>query len=174
MWRFLVVFEGVINQFALQYVHSQYEKRYLMRAQRCSRCNRVLKKSKLDPTVFFCKICHPTAEANLLENQIKEAFRQFPEPRIESWWPAGGWEDTALWSAADLWITILGKDKRVFVIVVSIDWLIRLRTDPEWRGSYASEGPLIIVDKITGESIVHGISHFLDLESGPALKWADS
>jgi len=92
-----------------------------MRAQRCSQCNRVLKKAKLDPTVFFCKICDPMAEANLLKNQIEEAFRQFPEPRIESWGPEGGWEDTALEMCADLWITVRGKGKRTFV-VITIDF----------------------------------------------------
>ena len=133
-----------------------------MQAKRCSQCNRVLKKSKLDHTVFFCKICNPMAEANLLKNQIEEAFRQFPEPRIESWWPGGGWEDTALWMCADLWITVQGKGKRIFV-VRTIDSLVSLRADPEWQGSYTSEGPLIIVDKITGESIVRGLSHYLSL-----------
>ncbi len=136
-----------------------------MQAKRCSQCNRFLRKSKLDPTVFFCKRCDPEAEANLLEKQIEEAFRQFPEPRIESWWPEGGWEETALWANADLRVTVRGKGWRTF-LVITIDFLVDLRADPDWQGSYTWAGPLIIVDKITGESVVHGISHYLNMELG--------
>lgn len=107
------------------------------------------------------------AEANLLKCQIEEAFRQFPEPRIESWRPSNGWEVTGLWVNADLWVTVQGKGTREFV-VITIDGLASLCTEPDWQGFYTCGGPLIVVDKISGETIARGISKYLDIELGRA------
>lgn len=113
-------------------------------------------------------------KTNELQKQINESVIRYPDftgctVQLEKWS-----EESDLSSNADVYVIFKNKKRRDFSIVSS-EWMGRLASMEAWgmKGSdnqdiFTTGCPLIMVKRITGDSIIRGISQYLLMEEATA------